>query len=532
MRILPIPYPNEALYHPDLLQTAEILSQVTNKMDFDRNLGLNFPGLLISPYYTVTINGTKVPVYGTPVFTEEIFGGVLHSFSKVEIDETDCTAPQEAHTSMEIVISSSVLSLNDATVITLDGKTEITADAGNIVFWTNNCGTYTFLINGMSQQFAYILTLVPYVDEEMELAALKKDNPQNLTVFEAGLHYIEPTCIIGQTNVVWYLKKGALLVASHTPRYRDDYVGYRRENFPEEDDGISGMGIGLPRKAVLGVSGVDGLTIAGHGTIDLSMLDLGERSGIVITGSRNVRIRDITLLHSCGWTITLYNDEDVVISGVTTMSWRVGSDSFDVCNCRNVQIHDCFSRCGDDSYVIKAFPGAPDSICRDVLVSHCLAWVGKARGFSVASEVYKDIRNITFQDNTVIAHDATWDNDYVAALAVLIDTVSPDNSRTTVENILFDHITVWIETGRPMLANIYRSDLNGIAMQVRFRHITIASDSAPQKSKLSAKHSGNTVSVQLEEVTVGGTKLSAENQDNYWEDDNGMNTELYFSSNT
>ena len=515
---VPISFSDEAVSFPDYMKFKSLTDQVTEKMDFELNLGMSFPGVLVSPYYSLSVCGVPIPVYCTPVFTEETFGGVMHSFAAAEIK---CSGEYNA----EIRFGPDGITFDEAEIISLDGSTKVFPDTnGEISFTASKNGFYTFIFNS-TQKYACSLRLTSYTDEEIELAELAK-KAEKVIVYEKGLHYIDPVSIIGDNNTLIYLKKGAVLTAHHTGKFRNDYIGYRRENEPCEDDGINGMGIGLPRKAVFGVNGVCGLTIAGHGLMDFSMLDLGERSGIVITGSKDVVIKDITLINSCGWTVTLYNDDNVLISGVTAFSWRVGSDSFDICNCRNTLIDECYSRSGDDCYVIKAFPGSPGSICSDAVIKRSTAWAGKARCFCIASEVYKTVKNITFKNNVVIAHDATWDNDYVAALAVLIDTVAPDEEKTLVDGIVFENISIYHETGRPVLVNVYKPGLSGISVNAEFSDIFLFNEEKTQKCKISQKNESNRVKAKLKNIIIGGNQLSEANRENFIDSDSG--TEISF----
>lgn len=510
MEIITTVYPQEAVREITVAEAGEICRNVTTETDPSLNKGLSGAGIYVSPYYTLKVNDTEVPVYCTPVYTPSVSGsgGVLHSFARIEVKGNMSKALSVALSATE------ALSVKMAVVAPQSYQVTPTVEENTVFAEINGCGHYTFLVNGEDQRYAFTLSVSEYTDEESEIAALQEKYPEKkydgVTVFEPGVHYVDPMIFNGASGKVIYLKRGALLIARHmydldTP---EDSQTWSRDNCPEEDDGCGGLGIGLPRRAVIGAVNSAGIVIAGHGTIDFSMLDLAERNGIAVTYSRDVEMRDITLINSAAWTITVYNCDNVSIRNVVTYSWRVSSDSFDLCNSRQVLVEDCFSRGGDDIYVVKTLGGAPTAVAENITVRNCIAWAGKARAFSIASEVCKDIRNILFEDCSVVLHDSVWNRDYVSSLAVVLESMEEE---TVLENVVFRNLEIFRELGRSILVNVYTPDAEDCRADILFENISVGAGKGAGDMKFNAANDKNDIAAVLKQVTVNNTVLTSEN---------------------
>ena len=508
--IIAATYPEEAVRAITASEAKDICKKITTETDPALNKGLPGSGIYVSPYYTLQVNDTEVPVYSTAVYSPSVngSGGALHSFARIEVKGgmqdglTVLLSPMED------------LSVKMAAVAPESLNVVPAIENGAIRAVIQEYGHYTFMVNGDDQRYAFTLSVTEYADEDAEIAALQERFPENgsggVTVFEPGVHYVDPMTYIGVSGKAVYIKRGALVIAEHKYDLNtaEDSQKYNSSTCPEEDDGCGGLGIGLPRRAVLGVNSSSGIVIAGHGTIDFSMLDLNERNGIAVTYSRNIEIRDITLINAAAWTVTVYNCDNVSIDNVVTYSWRVSSDSFDLCNSRNVLVEDCFSRGGDDIYVVKTLGGADTAVAENNTVRNCIAWAGKARAFSIASEACKDFRNIVFEDCSVVVHDSVWNTDYVAALAIVLETMEDD---TPLENVVFRNMEIYREYGRPILVNVYNADAVDCMVDVLFENIRIGKGKGAVDMKFDAKNQDNAINAVLKQVSVGSTLLTGDN---------------------
>ncbi len=120
-----------------------------------------------------------------------------------------------------------------------------------------------------------------------------------------------------------------------------------------------------------------------------------------ITRCRDVRISDITLTNSPGWTCHLHDCDRVFVRGVTIDNHLFGpnTDGFDVTGCHDVVISDCQVSTGDDAIVLKTTPDSRD--VRRVAVTNCVLRTQCVALKLGASESYKDMRQVTFSNCTV-----------------------------------------------------------------------------------------------------------------------------------
>ncbi len=163
---------------------------------------------------------------------------------------------------------------------------------------------------------------------------------------------------------------------------------------------------------------VEGVTIRGGGTIDGNgpafwKPQKAERTWIgakhprvcpmlEFRRCRDLRILDVTITNSPGWTVHTWVCDRVWLRGVKLLNHMFGpnTDGFDIDACRDVFISDCHVECGDDAIVLKTTPDAGRSLERVtvtncVLRTHC---VGLKTG---ANESYFPMRQITFSNCVV-----------------------------------------------------------------------------------------------------------------------------------
>ena len=82
-------------YPEGIIQTLEereiplkaFLARGINQGNYDANRGIPGTGLIVSPYFTQTVEEEEVPVYGTLTYAESYDIGTIHSFSTVYVKE-------------------------------------------------------------------------------------------------------------------------------------------------------------------------------------------------------------------------------------------------------------------------------------------------------------------------------------------------------------------------------------------------------------------------------------------------------------
>lgn len=452
-------------------------------------------GLIVSPYYTAKIGDTQIPVYSALVFLGSTQEGELHSFSEIYIEKG-------TEFSFNIELDSEDLWIRNAIVLPEKLGVKASATLGKMEATIDDFGIYTFLFNGAGQDCAYTLFVREKVDEEAEINSLKTEyGEQNVIVVEKGLHYID-YFHSSSDNTIVYLKTGAYIVANH----KYDIMSEADEAKYIEENALYSNAIGLTRFPMVNFYNCDNVKLLGNGVLDLSHLDRRERRGVVFNYCNNVEVKGIKIVNCPEWSFITYQCENVEISDVDIFGYRQNSDAFAICNSRNVTVDNCFARSGDDLFDVKALGGPADAASRNVSFTNCIAWGGKARCFGICGEVNKEISDIDFTDCAVIYRDATWDNDRVASLAIVVEQADG-----WIDDITFENIEIFRDEGRAISCQIYEDNIeNFSATNIRFKNISYV---AYEKSKVSAHgKESNTMEVSLEDINYGNIELKRDNK--------------------
>ena len=161
----------------------------------------------------------------------------------------------------------------------------------------------------------------------------------------------------------------------------------------------------------------------------------------------------------------------------------------------------------------------------NVTVQNCDAWVGKARAFGIFGETYRDISNVTFRDNRVLFHDATWDYLRIPAIGIVVEgdeentALAQANSNTTLTNITFENIEICRNKSSAISCIIYKLVENYRINGLTFRNISAQNPAdASAKSTINRFSSSSKIerTVVFENIYFGGTKVTNQNFTNYF----------------
>jgi polygalacturonase len=179
------------------------------------------------------------------------------------------------------------------------------------------------------------------------------------------------------------------------------------------------------RVSITGVGTIDGngfafwdepfrtLAARGHTRESLGLPAYGEDDGpfwrparprvsplVEIKNCTNVRVTDVHITNSPGWTLHLSSCDRVWIERIVIRNHLYGpnTDGVDINGCRDVVVHGCDISCGDDAIIVKAFEDAGSSehitVTQCTLRTHCAA-------LGIGAEVERPIRNVVFADCVV-----------------------------------------------------------------------------------------------------------------------------------
>lgn len=453
-------------------------------------------GIIESPYFTVHVENEWVPVYATSVFVGSTQKGALHSFCEIYVDTSK-------EFSLSFQLNTRGFIMNNVTILprSLDFKPiyQNTVLNGKIT----QLGTYTFVFNNDDQEHGFTIFVRELVDEEAEIKKYQNQG-YNVVPVEKGFHSSDAYFdFCGWNNTVFYLKRGAYLLSKHTYDITSDNDNYN--NTSKQDTDLMNAGhlpMGLNRCPYLNLTACNNVKIVGSGVVDLSHLDRAERRGIVIAYANNIEISGVKFINSPEWTFITYDSENITIKDVDIFGYRQNSDAFAICNSRNVTADNSFCRSGDDLFDVKAAGGREEAISQNVTFTNCTAWNGKARCFGICGEVEKEIKDITFKDSTVVFHDATWNEDRIPALAIVVEI--PGGS---IDNVTFENIEIYRAYNRAIGCLIYGDDVQNFNISnVKYKNIRYT---APKKNKIASNGKVNSIQAEFENIYASGSKITS-----------------------
>lgn len=503
--IKPLAYPESAVQAIEErgILLSDFCSRGAAETSYEGNSHHDGTNLIISPYFSGSVNSLELPVYATPVYVATDSHGAIHSFASVDVDF-------DQHQMVTITLEvNEMIRMQYANVYAHDSAVLSYSDQ-TIRLTVTTHGAYTIVLND-SQDYAITVFVRTYEDEEAQIEAYKQAyGEENVTVFEPGLHEIDYLLML-KDNSVLYLKAGAILLPKHTIDIMDDSASSNESEFGANATNA----LGLKRYSVINGFNCENLIIAGRGTVDMTQLDWHERRGIVFSLCNGVSMDGMIVINPCEWAFITYRCENVTVTQSAVLGYRTNSDAFAICNTINATVTDCFARTGDDMFEVKTLGGVDGAVSRDITFSRCQAWGSKARCFGVIGEIEKDVTNILFEDGIVIFRDATWDNNRIGSLVVLRET-----GTGVVDGVTFRNISIHYDAGRPIQVGVYSSDLsNSQINNVVFDNITCTALKKGQIRLNSGE--GNTLSVTFKNVIANGAQLTQYSVGTYltWDQD-------------
>lgn len=111
----------------------------------------------------------------------------------------------------------------------------------------------------------------------------------------------------------------------------------------------------------------------------------------------DLRIGNLTLANSAGWTCHLFRCDCVVVHGLRIVNDVFGpnTDGIDINGCRDVLVSDCHIETGDDAIVLKSTADARS--CERIVVTNCIIRSNCA-ALKLGTESHHDMRQIAFSN--------------------------------------------------------------------------------------------------------------------------------------
>lgn len=443
------------------------VKEVDDLVAYQGDVATNLPvqnGVIVSPYYTLKLNGTVVPVYATRT------ANGIHSFAYVDVAVTDAAKPFALAVEIAIGSRSTVLSASKPNVTVLPESTGVTAALTDrtVTATVTKTGSYSFVFNRSHKE---ALTL--FVAEKEDTAALFGDyRVQSIEPDDYSTPDTRNAMLFTEGETVYYFKAG---------RYQVDMIRAPSNSLLYFERGAYlEVMAGSNRFAMYGVG--ENVRIAGRGLIDMSACCGGEEEqpadkswGLVFDGVKDISFSGMTVINSMTWTLCMNACQDVQIDNCLFFAYRVFADGIMLSDCKNAVVEDNFIRTGDDAFETKSVTAS--GLTQNVLFQNNAAWTDKAVAYGCIYESVHDTSDVTFKNCSVGFALGVWSNHLGCCVIQL-----GDRKGCVIENITFDNIEIYHSDNAGIL-NCYiggsggRGPGYGIIRDIYFRNITVRRNS-------------------------------------------------------
>lgn len=406
------------------------LTKFIKEVDYDdgsHNNEAHDVGAILSPYFTLKINGQDVPCYSVRTSRG------AHSFAM--LDATDQSFP----------LSVQVSATTDAehyNVMPLQYGVTANANGREIFVEIPAYGNYTLVPD---DDITHALTIFARAKEEyiapdgyevIKVAPGKHDQPIEFTAekqvlyFEAGVHELR-YAVNFKSNTEVYLEPGAHVIGTmpdasvEKPIMETDWAGMTRW------------------RALFQGQYVKNVRISGRGFIDLTRVDWHARSHIQFDQCENVTVEGVTLNNAAEWTLYFTQSNNVVVDQVMLFGYRQNSDGIAIVDTANAVVKNCFARSGDDLFEVKSMYGACPIKIENIVFENNNAWPDKCRGMGIIYESARDMTDIHFIGGSVAFAPAYWMDDLGALIIFL-------NDKANLTNVSFEGIEVYSSAKYPI----------------------------------------------------------------------------------
>jgi len=238
------------------------------------------------------------------------------------------------------------------------------------------------------------------------------------TAAGGGVVYVPPGeyttgAIQLKDNVNLHLEAGATLFLSQN---RDDFSGRMRSmvnSSGARNIAVTGRGTldGLAQYEYVDARGKDPEIAAEQELARLAGVPIKRyyRTGMqaymfVLNGSTDVRLEDITVVHSPLWNVRLNDCDRVFIRGVhiySDLEKGVNADGIDIVSSSNVLISDSIVVTADDAIVLKAQGrGGPAKPVENVTVTNCIL-TSSSTAMMIGTETQADIHHVILSNSVI-----------------------------------------------------------------------------------------------------------------------------------
>lgn len=421
--------------------TYENINEITNLDSYLSDAIYDTPvenGIIVSPYYSLSINGKDVPVYATRT------ANTIHSFTYLDVEVLDDSKDFKLDLQLKTKEASSALSKrnNKVDVLPLKKNVIATIEDKTISATLNDFGSYSFAFNNKQ-------------DEAFTIFVAKKENTDELFA-NKEIEYIEPgdystssATQFSEENKVYYFKSG---------RYKINQVVAPSNSIVYLQQGAYLEVIPTTKTYSFYSKETSNVKITGRGLVDYSaccgtekapegVSIQNDKNGLTFTSVNNIEFSGITVINSQTWTLCFNDCKEVKIHDVMLFGYRTFSDGIMLSDCKNALVERNFIRTGDDAFETKSTTA--NGLTENVWFKNNDAWTDKAIAYGCIYESNHDTTDVHFEDCRVGFALGSWSN-HLGCLVIQMG----NNKNATMHNITFNNIEIY-QTYNHAALNIY-----------------------------------------------------------------------------
>ena len=451
-----------------------------------------------SPFHTLKVNGTEVPVYTARCTTG------AHSFAWIDV-----TSFGDFLLDVELELTSEI---GKCVLLPESRGGELEVENNAVSVDISKTGSYTFTFAFSKLAKVTDPTLAP-----LTLMVQKQENlnsPEGYETLEIEPGYHDNYALeFKQGNTVYVIKEGFHEISSiGLPSNSILYIergAYLQVTDRKNEDGKQNT------LTAIHADDVENVKIISRGLLDCGKLQGGDNKfkHVVNTArSKNVFINGLTIINSNTWTICAYSGENIVIEKNLLLAYRTYSDGIMMSECIGGTGRYNFVRTGDDSIEFKGtgWWNGNDKKGAVCVYEYNDLWTDKGAGYCLTWESERPMSNMTFRNNSVGFAQPTW-TDRNTALDCLLGT-NPD---TTWENVTFENIEIY-HVKSPNAINVQVQGKGAKLDNIVFKNITVTTArKGVYAFRMHFSADGGSIgSITLDNVIFCGEKLTADDLSN------------------
>lgn len=445
-----------------------------------------------SPWHTLTINGTAVPVYSARC------GKGVHSFAWVDVTSAKDDFILNVTLEMNRAYKKCVVlpeSRNVAVDISDKTFTSVITEYGSF--------TYTFATSAdasVTNPEMAPLTIMVTEEEPLEIPAgydveyiepgyhetgeLEFTEEEMIYVMKAGLHEISSIKV--PDNSLLYLERGAYLKCTDRQLANGSY----------------------DKNTAIHMEDCENAKILGRGLLDMGECKGGDNKYRHVVQAKRVEnpiIRGLTIINANTWTMCLYNCDNALVENNLLLSYRTYSDGLMMSECRDSVGRYNFVRTGDDAIEFKGTGWGGLAVGSNCVYEYNDCWTDKGSGYCLTWESYCDMENMVFRNNSVGFAQPVW-----KTMNNALDCRLGTQATTRWGDVLFQNIEIY-HVISPNVMTVEMRGAGAILENITFENIKVNSTEYGvfAFSMSYSSTAGSIGNIKLKNVTIAGKKLTA-----------------------